>query len=101
MAKLEQRIRIASGAAISLILFGGFLYIIVAVERVLNMPINRETVLSLRATLIGTGIMTCFLVLISNYIAVRIAIIRTASADRHPPSLNDLCGTNDALPSNS
>jgi len=84
MAKLEHRIRLASGLAISLIVSGGFLYFNAAVERVLHLPINQQTVSTLRATLITTAIITCFLVMVANYLAVRVAIMRTTHAN--PPA---------------
>lgn len=96
MSKLEHKIRVVSGVAISLILSGAFLYVDVVVERVLQMEGEQPTVLSVRSTVIATAIVTCFLVMIANYLAVRVAIIWTARPQGETRSLGDSDATHDA-----
>ena len=59
---------------IPLILTGAYFCIESTVEPLVQMPM----LASLRATLAASFIVTCFLLLVTNYVLVRIAVARTA-----------------------
>jgi len=92
MRTLEHKIRIVSGVVISLIVFGGFLYLSRTIEGVIGVPLDRPTTYSLRAHLLTTAIVTCFLLTVTNYLSVRITIKRMTKADVCDHSSKDLSG---------
>jgi hypothetical protein len=90
MRTLETRLGVASAVIISLILYGAFFSIEMIVEPHVQMPV----LASVRAQLVGTGIITCFLLLVTNYLLIRIAVRRAAG----PKAVDVAPQTRDAQP---
>jgi hypothetical protein len=75
-SKLERRIRLASGVAISLIVGGLILWVNNVISPLVQATGSPTTANSMRANLIAAGIASCFLLMVTNYVCVRIAIAR-------------------------